>query len=395
MGTKVLLMLEPADAETIEKGLGSKEITLFRADPRSNLAEAVARAPRRPAVILIDAAGIGGSELGVGGNGTAWFAGVRLSDGSTIPVVPLLPTEPQARAAMISQASRSAVPGWLDRPLQAASVRRILANVKGRSPLDISFDFKRPLPRRTVISLGMGAFGVFLALWCILTYSGWVRELFLPSPTRVFEDLAELFLKRDFLTDINASVRRVAGGFTLASVLAIPLGLLMGSFRPVDALVRPICDFVRYMPAAAFIPLIILWLGIGHSQKVAVIFLGVFFYLLVMIAGVAEGVEKELIDTARTLGASRLAILFRVIAPASVPGVLEALRTMIGAAWTYLIVAELVAAQVGIGYRILEAQRFLQTGRVIAGILVIGAIGVVTDAIFRQLIQLVAPWRES
>ncbi len=221
-----------------------------------------------------------------------------------------------------------------------------------------------------------------------------INQIFLPSPQDVLYVLADLLTEPRFWSDIGASIFRVMTAFALASAVAIPLGILMGSFGPIEAFVNPFCAFLRYMPASAFIPLIILWLGIGHSQKIAIIFLGVFFYLLVLIAACAAEVRSELIETAYTLGATRRQVLFRVVTPAALPGILESLRAMIGAAWTYLIAAELVAAQVGIGFRIIEAQRFLQTGVVIAGILVIGIIGVLTDLGFRILTRLVSPWKE-
>ncbi|MEM7048366.1 MAG: ABC transporter permease [Acidobacteriota bacterium] len=250
------------------------------------------------------------------------------------------------------------------------------------------------MPKLWSILLGAGAFLGALMLWCFLTYGGIVKPLFLPTPTAVVADLVQLFTAEDFAYDILMSVFRVLAGFGLAALLATPLGILMGTFRPLEAIVSPFCAFVRYMPAAAFIPLIILWLGIGHGQKISVIFLGVFFYMLILIAGEADQVKKDLIETAYTLGASRWQILRRVIAPAALPGVLKSLRAMVGAAWTYLIVAELVAAQTGIGFRISEAQRFLRTDRVIAGIVVIGAIGVLTDLLFKVVSAWLTSWEE-
>ena len=259
---------------------------------------------------------------------------------------------------------------------------------------DDLFEFKKPLPKRTALRLSSGLFIAFFALWCLLSYGAFISPIFLPTPTQVAMELVELFTQKDFHLDIATSVQRVLGGFALAAALAVPLGILMGSFRPFDALISPFSAFIRFMPAAAFIPLIILWVGIDYSQKVAVIFMGVFFYMLNMIAERVAEVPKDLIETAYSLGATRTQILFRVITPASVPGILESLRTMVGAAWTYLVVAELVAAETGIGYRIIEAQRYLQTDRVIAGILVIGAIGLLTDLLFRLLIRLATPWKE-
>src|SRR5436305_8044939 len=284
--------------------------------------------------------------------------------------------------------------GWITKPASQEKVDRLVRCLQPVSFAWASFELRQPLSRSRRLLLGALAFVLPLGLWWTLTKFGMISPIFLPSPLMVLSDLVRLFADGRFLFDIGASIFRVMAGFTLAAAVAIPLGILMGSFGPVEAFVNPFCAFVRYMPAAAFIPLIILWLGIGHSQKIAVIFLGVLFYLLVLVAACAAEVRTELIETAYTLGATRKQVLFRVISPAALPGILESLRAMIGAAWTYLIAAELVAAQVGIGYRIIEAQRFLQTGVVIAGILVIGAIGIITDLGFRILIRLVSPWKE-
>lgn len=303
--------------------------------------------------------------------------------------------EGKSRYEILEQGGDLGMLGWITKPASREKVRRIVATLEPERWIDRVFEFKKPVGKSVSVILGVFAFLAFATVWCSLSYGGVVEEIFLPSPTKVGSDLVDLFVNRGFLSDIAASILRVMGGFLLAAVIAVPLGILMGSFRFIDALVSPFCAFVRYMPAAAFIPLIILWLGIGHGQKIAIIFLGIFFYMLILIASEVANVRRSLIETAYTLGASKRQILMKVVAPAAVPGILESLRAMAGAAWTYLIVAELVAAQLGIGYRIIEAQRFLQTGRVIAGILVIGVIGIVTDILFRGLIRTLAPWRAS
>jgi NitT/TauT family transport system permease protein len=284
--------------------------------------------------------------------------------------------------------------GWITKPASSEKIERLVRCLRPKPFAKTWFEFKQPVSRQKQLFLGALAFLLPLVLWYALTRFGMINPIFLPSPGKVMADLTRLVIKGEFLFDIGASVFRVMAAFVLAAAVAIPLGILMGSFGPIAAFVNPFCAFVRYMPASAFIPLIILWLGIGHSQKIAVIFLGVFFYLLVLIAACVAEVRTEFIETAYTLGASRRQVLFRVVSPAALPGILESLRAMIGAAWTFLIAAELVAAQVGIGYRIIEAQRFLQTGVVIAGILVIGIIGILTDLGFRILSRLVSPWKE-
>jgi NitT/TauT family transport system permease protein len=158
----------------------------------------------------------------------------------------------------------------------------------------------------------------------------------------------------------------------------------MGSFRFFQSLLEPLIGAVRYMPASAFIPLLIIWLGIGDAQKVGVVFIGVFFPLTLLIADVSAGVPKELVNIAYTLGASRWQVFSRVLLPASLPGVVDNLRITMGWAWTYWI-----------GHLILQSQRFLATDRIIASILTIGLLGVLTDGLFRLLSARLFPYVEK
>jgi NitT/TauT family transport system permease protein len=181
-------------------------------------------------------------------------------------------------------------------------------------------------------------------------------------------------------------------GFLISAALAIPLGLLAGCFRPIEAFIEPLVGFVRYLPAAAFIPLVIVWLGIGENAKIAIIFIGTFFQMVLVVADVTRRVPSELRDVSLTLGAHRLQVVRYVLAPAVFPGMLETMRVMAGWAWTYLVVAELVAANSGLGFRILKAQRFLATADVFAGIVVIGLLGLATDLAFKFLSARLVPW---
>ena len=253
---------------------------------------------------------------------------------------------------------------------------------------------KEPIPRALSVALGIGSFGIVLGLWSALSYSHAVSSFFLPGPGTVAHAWYTLFSQYGFAADVWASTRRIMLGFLLSAVIGIPLGIAIGSFRIVQAFFEPIIAAVRYMPASAFIPLLIIWFGIYENEKLAVIFIGVFFPLTLLIADVSANVPRELVQIAYTLGASRWQVFWRVLLPASWPGVLDNLRIGVGWAWTYLIVAELVAADQGIGHMILSASRFLQTDQIIAGILTIGALGLVTDAVFRWLYRVLFPYAE-
>ncbi|HXZ34515.1 MAG TPA: ABC transporter permease [Thermodesulfobacteriota bacterium] len=256
------------------------------------------------------------------------------------------------------------------------------------------FHPREPIPNSLYVFLTFGSFGFFLVAWAILTYGGVIDPLFLPSPGRVFEAGYDLFSELSFSTDILNSVYRVMAGFLLAALIGVPLGLIMGTFKAAEAFTEPVVGFIRYMPASAFIPLFILWLGIGDVEKVAIIFVGSFFQLVLMVAVVAKNVHKDMLETAYTLGAKRFQVIRKVLLPASMPGIVDTLRIIVGWAWTYIIVAELVASASGIGYMIISSQRMLRTANIIFGILTIGMLGLITDYFFKWLYRRLFPWMD-
>ncbi|MEE9615256.1 MAG: ABC transporter permease [Thermodesulfobacteriota bacterium] len=258
----------------------------------------------------------------------------------------------------------------------------------------MAYSFKGELSRKKKILLSTSPFVLILLFWVLLTFYGIVRPLFLPSPLETFKQTFSLFQNHDFLGDILASLSRIFTGFFISAVLAVPLGVLAGSFRVCDAIIIPLMSFIRYMPSSAFIPLVILWFGIGFLEKVIVVFISIFFYLVLLVADATANVRRELIETALTLGASRVQTVNKVIIPAALPDIWNALRIMLGVGWTMIVVVEMVAAQNGIGAMIIHAQRFLQTPKVIAGIIVIGILGILSDVLFRVSHKLFFPWVE-
>jgi NitT/TauT family transport system permease protein len=249
---------------------------------------------------------------------------------------------------------------------------------------------RAPLGRRLYWTLALIGLLLPLAAWWLA--SGGEESVFLPSPVKVWARLVSWWVEDGLLGDIGVSVFRVVAGFALSALIALPLGLLIGSFRAVQGLLEPLTDFIRYMPAVAFIPLVMLWVGIEESSKVAIIFIGTFFQMVLMVAEDVRRVPLAQIEAAQTMGATRGELLEKVILPSAKPALLDTLRVTMGWAWTYLVVAELVAANSGLGYAILKAQRFLQTDKIFAGILLIGLIGLVTDQLFRLLHRKAFPW---
>lgn len=234
-----------------------------------------------------------------------------------------------------------------------------------------------------------------LLAWAAVAASGMVDTVFMPGPLQVLERLNTWLFDDNLVGDVSVSIYRVAAGFVLSAVLALPIGLLIGAFRPVEALLEPLTDFIRYMPAVAFIPLVMLWLGINESAKISIIFIGTFFQMVLMVAENVRLVPRAQIEAAQTMGATREEIIRLVLLQSAKPAILDTLRITMGWAWTYLVVAELVAANSGIGYAILRAQRFLKTDTIFAGIILIGVIGLLMDQGFRWLHRKSFPWMHT
>jgi NitT/TauT family transport system permease protein len=248
-----------------------------------------------------------------------------------------------------------------------------------------------PPPLRWV--LGIAFFVLFVAVWSWITLGGHVNRIFLADPLAMVQDGWRLIVEDNFLLDIGITIWRVVGGFAIAAAVAVPIGLLMGTWAPVEAFLEPFVSFARYLPASAIIPLLILWAGIGEVEKLLVIFIGSFFQIVLMVAVSVSGTRRDLVEAAYTLGSSSGGILRRVIIPANAPEIAEILRLVLGWAWTYVIVAELIGSSSGIGYMIINSQSRLATGQIIFGIIVIGVIGLVSDALFKAVNRLLFPWR--
>lgn len=246
----------------------------------------------------------------------------------------------------------------------------------------------------TYWSIATSTFLLVFALWCFLSYSGRVSPLILPTPTSVLQAAGRLWSSGELWPDIKISVFRIGLGFLASAVLAIPLGILIGAYKSVEAAQEPLNGFIRYVPVPALIPLVMVAAGIGEPAKVLLIFLGTYFQMVIIVADVTRLVPRDLLSAARTLGAKPHQVLFNVLLPATLPGLMETCRTMIGWAWTYLVIAEVVATDSGLGYRIMKAQRFLRTDEIFVGILVLGLLGLATDMLFKWIQPRLLPWAE-
>ena len=245
--------------------------------------------------------------------------------------------------------------------------------------------------------LSLTSIAGIIFVWWLVTAMGWVKPLFLPSPGAVLRKFADVwtngFTNTSLMEHAGVSAARVFGAFILACMVGIPLGLAMGMSPFVRGVFDPPLEFYRPIPPLAYLPLMIIWFGIGETSKVLLIFLSV---LAPVALGARSGVKSaaiEQIHAAYSFGASRWQVMRHVILPSALPEILTAMRIGIGFGWTTLVAAEMVAATKGLGYMVLTASQFLQTSTVIMGIIVIAAIAYGFDLLMRFVERKVVPWK--
>jgi len=234
-------------------------------------------------------------------------------------------------------------------------------------------------------AIGAASVITLFVIWETVARMGATSPKFLPAPSLVAVTLWRMLTEQQLLWHAGVSTLRVWSAFLLASMMAIPIGLLMGSFRVVGAALEPVIDFIRYLPVPALVPLSIIWFGVGEETKIFLLWLGTFFQLVLLVADDVRRVPNEYQEIAATLGAPRWRRLFDVSMPAMLPTLVDNMRITLGWCWTYLIIAEIVAANSGLGFVIWQARRYFKTPEVMAGVLVIGLIGLLTDQVVRAL----------
>ncbi|WP_413872431.1 ABC transporter permease subunit [Albidovulum sp.] len=245
--------------------------------------------------------------------------------------------------------------------------------------------------------LSVGSIAVLLFVWWLITAMGWVKPLFVPSPGAIVQKFADIwqngFTNTSFLQHVWVSTARVFGAFVLACIIGIPLGILMGMSPVVRGIFDPPIEFYRPIPPLAYLPLMIIWFGIGETSKVLLIFLSVFAPVALGARAGVRSAAIEQIHAAYSFGATRWQVMRHVILPAALPEILTAMRIGIGFGWTTLVAAEMVAATSGLGYMVLSASQFLQTSTVIMGIIVIAAIAYAFDLLMRWVEARLVPWK--
>ena len=236
-----------------------------------------------------------------------------------------------------------------------------------------------------------------IALWFIATSLEWVRPLFLPSPAAVWGKfvlaLTDGVSNSTLLQHTLASLGRVLGGFFLALVIAVPVGIMMGVNRVVRGLLDPIIEFYRPLPPLAYLPLIIIWLGIGEFPKVFLIFLAIFAPMAIAARAGVRSVSIEQVHAAYAMGASRAQVIFQVILKAALPEIFTGMRIGIGVGWTTLVAAEMIAASRGLGFMVLNSAEYLASDTVIMGIIVIGILALAFDMLLRRIERVMIPWK--
>ena len=251
---------------------------------------------------------------------------------------------------------------------------------------------KEEIPARVYLMVSASAGIVLIGLWCLLTYGGLVRTDFLPAPHKVAVTAAKLISNGSLLKHTLASVSVILIGFAISSLIAVPIGILSGSFKIVEAFVEPVVNFSRYLPVSALIPLLILWVGIGMEEKVAVIIIGTFFQQILMVSDVSAQVPKDLLDASYTLGATKRQVGTRGLLPAGLPRGVDTPRRTLGLPRNHLLRAQLVGAFQGLGYLIMSSMRGLATDIIFVAILTIGLLGLFFDQVFKLIRRLVVPW---
>ncbi len=240
-----------------------------------------------------------------------------------------------------------------------------------------------PIDPRAYMVIAICSFALLIAGWWLAAEFDLAKDIFLPSPIDVWNNGVDLARDGVLWDDTRTSFLRITIGFAISTAMALPIGILIGSYRAAEAAIEPSVDFIRYMPAVAFVPLSIVWVGVDETQKWLIIWIGTFFQQVLLVMDNVKRVPREYVDIGYTLGMKDRTVLRRVVLPASAPAIWDTLRITLGWAWTWLVVAELVAATDGLGHRIVVAQRYFQTETIFLGILIIGVLGLIMDQVMK------------
>jgi len=251
------------------------------------------------------------------------------------------------------------------------------------------------LPKRKYVIIALFGSIIIILIWAVLSYLKIVSPIFLSTPTETLKNIFNLFVSGNILKDILVSIIRVLFGFILALIVGLPLGIFCGVFKKIEAFIETNISFLRYIAVAAFIPLAILWFGVSETEKIFLIFIGILPYIILYTSVAAANVEKEYIEVGKTFGANEWQILKKIILPRALPNIWDMARIEMGGAWALVVLAEVIAANSGLGYRLILAQRFLHTTDIFALIIIIGLVGFIIDQLFKLGYFYLFPWAEK
>jgi taurine transport system permease protein len=248
---------------------------------------------------------------------------------------------------------------------------------------------------RLVLLINITSVLTFLSIWYFATESGWVAAVFLPSPVTVAGEANKLLQTGELWQAVLISAKRVFTGFGLAALISIPLGILMGVWWPAKAIVDPFVSLLRPLPSITWIPLTMLWLGIGEAQKTAIVFMGSWLYVLLATLEATKRVDPMLIRAARNLGANDFAVMREVVLPGALPGILAGLKITLAIAWSCVLSAEMVAAQTGLGAMIWQAKDWGNLPLVLVGMVGISLTVLLADWVAERVERLLLPWERN
>ncbi|WP_313377540.1 ABC transporter permease [Pantoea sp. CTOTU50773] len=267
--------------------------------------------------------------------------------------------------------------------MSSVELQRVNRQAKKKRRRSHLLTIGREPSRAQFLTIAILVFVFLILAWWLATSSGAIKPIFLPGIERVWHQMVTLAQNGTLQSDIASSLYRMVIAFAISSAMAILIGVLAGCYGLFKAIVEPLVDFIRYMPVVAFVPLTILWTGTDDIQKFLVIWIGTFFQQVLMMIDAIKRVPPDFVGLGRTLGLSDRKILLRIVIPSALPAIWDALRISLGWAWTWLVLAELVASTSGLGYRIVVSQRYFQTDTIIGYILLLGLLGLITDQIMR------------
>jgi taurine transport system permease protein len=255
----------------------------------------------------------------------------------------------------------------------------------------------RVLGEGSSLGVSLVSAGLMFAAWWIASHSGWIKPLFLPRPEAIWgafqQSVAGDIDGHTLYGHFAASVARVFAAFALAVAVAVPVGLSMGVSRIARGIFDPPIEFYRPLPPLAYLPLMVIWFGIGETSKIILLFLAIFAPVALAARAGVRSVSQEQIQAARSMGASPWQVVLHVIAPGALPEILVGLRIGMGVGWTTLVAAEMVAADAGLGKMVFNAANFLRTDVVMLGTIVIGIVAFAFEMLMRGIEKRAAPWK--